>query len=126
MLLDLVQQAAVAHVEILRGAPAIPTKSLKRTLDHIRLGAGLYIANNRSYADAWSGCIRQLILQIGEAWRVYLGFQLSGSSVCVTHDDGPCDEIPQLPKVALPIVEQRGVHQPGRQTASKSLCQFHR
>ena len=125
MLLDLVQQAAVAHVEILRGAPAIPAEGLERTLDHLRFGASLYIANNRSYADAWGRCISQLILRISRAWRVDLGFQLSGSSVCVAQDDGPCDEIPQLPQVSLPIVEKRGIHQPGRKTASKSLRHFH-
>lgn len=121
MLLDLVQQTSVAHVEVLRRAPTIPTESLERTLDHVRLGTGLYIANNRPYANAWNRCIRQLILRISQARCVYLGFQFSGSSVCIAHDDGPCDEIPQLPQVALPIVKERGVHQPGRKTASKSL-----
>ena len=54
MLLNFVQQAAVAHIEILRGAAAIPAEGLQRALDHLRLGAGLHIADHRSDANARS------------------------------------------------------------------------
>ena len=121
MLLDLVKQAAVADVQILRGAAAIPTEGFQRALNHLRFGARLYIAHNGSEPYARRRCVNEAIPHICRCECGDPGFQFPGGCVCVAHD-----KIKQFPQVSPPIVKKRNIHQPRGKAASKPVPHLRR
>ena len=117
VLLDFVKHAAIADVQILRGAAAIPTEGIQSALNHLHLGALFHVSHDRSYTRACQRRIHVLILVLisrsGRNRCGDFGFQFPRGGVRVAHDHGLRDEVAELSQVAPPIVKKGNIHQPG-------------